>query len=83
MLNVETRGFLNRFVAALAGLAMISLGAIPFLRNGDLFYLNWFGGLVFAPLAVLFGFFTIFCAIFKPNWLAAKRVEGTSHRRRT
>jgi hypothetical protein len=30
MLNVETRGFLNRFVATLAGLAMISLGLIPF-----------------------------------------------------
>jgi hypothetical protein len=49
MLNVETRGFLYRFVAAFAGLAMISMGAIPFLRTGDLLYLNWFGGLVFAP----------------------------------
>jgi hypothetical protein len=77
---VETRGFLNRFVATLAGLVMISLGAIPFLRNGDLFYLNWFGGLVFAPLAVLFGLFTIFCAIFKPNWLAARRVERTTRK---
>jgi hypothetical protein len=36
---------------------------------------NWFGGLVFAPFALIFGVFTIGCALFKPSWLAAKRTQ--------
>jgi hypothetical protein len=51
----------------LAGLAMISLGVVPILKRGDIFYTNWFGGLVFAPLAILFGVFTIGCALFRPK----------------
>jgi hypothetical protein len=75
MFKVEQHGFLYRLVALLSGLAMISLGVIPFARGGDIFYKNWFGELVFAPFAVLGGIFTIFCAIFKPDWLAARPVE--------
>jgi len=82
MLNVESRGLLNRFTAGLAGLAMISYGVITFLRNGDFFYANYFGGLVFTPLAVLAGIFTIFCAIFKPEWLGAKPAQHGSRRHR-
>jgi hypothetical protein len=55
MFKAEPRGFLYRLVAALAGLSMISLGVLPILGRGDMFYANWFGGLVFAPIAVLFG----------------------------
>ena len=72
MLNTEPRRPLARIVAALAGLAMVCLGAAPLIiRRGDMFYTNWFGGLIFAPLAIIFGVFTIGCALFKPNWLAA------------
>jgi hypothetical protein len=73
MLNKEPRRFLLRGVAALAGLAMICLGAAPFLRSGELFYTNWFGGLVFEPLSIVFGVFTIGCALFRPKWLSAMR----------
>jgi len=75
MLNVEPSGFLNRFVAVLAGLAMISLGGVALIKK-DLFYTNWFGELVFAPIAVIFGLFTIWCALFKPDWLARKSVAN-------
>jgi hypothetical protein len=69
MLN-NPHGFLFRFVITLLGLAAIALGLAPILQHG-LFYSNWFGELVFAPLAILFGLFLIYCAIFKPDWLKA------------
>jgi len=72
MLNTEPNRPLLRTVAGLAGLAMISLGVAPVLKRGDIFYSNWFGGLVFAPLAIIFGLFTIGCALFKPSWLATR-----------
>ena len=71
MLNVDQRGLLYRSIAAISGVAMVGMGVAPIVRTGDLSYTNWFGGLVFAPIAILFGVFTVFCAIFKPDWLAA------------
>jgi uncharacterized membrane protein len=76
MLRVKPGGVLERFVAFLVGLAMISLGVTPYLRNGNVLYTNWFGDLVFTPVAVLAGIFTIYCAVFKPEWLAANRMKG-------
>ena len=73
MLNTEPPRPLPRIVASLAGLAMISLGAAPILKGGDIFYTNWFGGLVFSPFAIICGLFTIGCAVFKPSWLSARR----------
>lgn len=73
MLNTEPQRPLFRIVAGLAGLGMISLGVAPFLKRGDIFYTNWFGGLVFSPLAIIFGLLTIGCALFKPTWLSATR----------
>jgi hypothetical protein len=80
MLNTEPQRPLARIVAALAGLAMTCLGVAPLVRRGDMFYTNWFGGLVFVPFAIIFGVFTIGCALFKPHWLAATR--KTLRRRR-
>jgi len=73
MLKHRATAPLTRIVAGLAGLAMISLGVAPILNRGDIFYANWFGGLVFSPLAIIFGLFTIGCAVFKPSWLSATR----------
>ena len=73
MLNTEPQRPLIRIVAGLAGVAMICLGVAPILGRGDISYTNWFGGLVFAPLAIMFGIFTIGCAVFKPSWLSAIR----------
>jgi len=73
MLSTEPQRPLPRIVAGLAGLAMISLGVAPILKRGDIFYTNWFGGLVFSLLAIIFGLFIIGCAVFKPSWLSATR----------
>ena len=76
MLNTDPQRPLTRIVAGLAGVAMICIGLAPLLRRGDMFYTNWFDGLVFAPLAILFGIFTIWCAAFKPMWLDARRQKS-------
>lgn len=81
MLNTEPQRLLTRVVAGFLGLAAIGLGMSSMLRRGDLFYTNWWGGLVFAPLAVIFGLFIIGCAFFKPSWLAAPR--NPDHRKRS
>jgi len=52
---------------------MIGFGLRPILSSGDLNYQNWFGGLVFAPLAIVCGVFLLFAAMFKPQWLQPTR----------
>ena len=75
MLNTDSPGFLYRIVAVIAGFAIIGFGAAPLLQRSDLFATNWFGGLVFAPLAIVLGLTVIVFAFFKFEWLMAKRVE--------
>jgi hypothetical protein len=70
MFNPDPNRWLNRCVALVAGLVMVSLGLRPVLL-GHMHYVNWFGGLVFAPLGILFGLIVIVAAIFKPHWLQA------------
>ena len=53
MLNTEPRRPLVRIVAALAGLAMVGFGVGTLVRRGDMFYTNWFGGLVFRTVGNL------------------------------
>jgi hypothetical protein len=72
MLKLNPQGWFFRIVVALVGLSLLSIGMVPLIHNGDLFFANWFGGLLFAPLAILGGLFIIFCAIFRPEWLEAK-----------
>jgi hypothetical protein len=50
----------------LLGLSSIGLGLAAF-REGNLFYPNWWGGPVFAPLAITFGIIFIVGALFKPK----------------
>jgi len=80
MLNTEPMRPMTRIVAGCGGLSMVVFGVGSILRRGDMFYTNWFGGLVFGPLAILLGVFIIGCAVFKPSWLAAAR--DTNLRRR-
>lgn len=75
MLNTDPHGFLYRVVAAVAGLAIIGFGVGPLLHSGGLFGTNWFGELVFAPLAMILGLIVVGFALFKPEWLVAKRIE--------
>ncbi len=53
-----------RFGLVVVALMVIGTGLIPLLK-GDLFYSNWWGGLVFAPVAVLTGLFFLYLVIFK------------------
>ena len=50
----------------LLGLSAAGLG-LTALRKGSLFYPNWWGGSVFAPLAIIFGAILILGALFKPK----------------
>jgi hypothetical protein len=75
MLNTDPHGFLYRMVALVAGLAIIGFGVGPLLHRGDLFGTNWFGELVFAPLAIVLGLIVVGFALFKHEWLAAKRID--------
>jgi hypothetical protein len=66
MLNPDPKRPLNRVIFITLGVTAIGLGLAP-LRHGYLFYQNWWGGMVFGPLAILFGVLFIVCAIFKPD----------------
>ena len=54
-----------RIGAILVALMIIGTGSIPLLLKGNLFYSNWRGALVFAPLAVLVGIFLLYLILFK------------------
>lgn len=54
MLDFDPRKPLYRVLFSVAGVAIIGVG-VASLRRGDLFYENRWGGLVFAPLAIVFG----------------------------
>lgn len=45
---------IGRLAIGLGGLALIGMGITPML-HGDFSYENWWGGLAFAPIAVLGG----------------------------
>ena len=61
----NTKKLFVRFGAILVALMIIGAGLIPLAFKGDLFYSNWRGALVFAPLAVLVGIFFLFLIVFK------------------
>lgn len=72
MLDTNPRGFLFRGVIVVLGLAATGLGLFPLLTRGETSYTNWWGGLVFAPFAVLFGIALVAMALLKPEWLGSK-----------
>lgn len=59
-----TKNFI-RFGFIVVAFMVIGTGVIPLVVKKDLFYSNWWGGLVFAPLAVLVGCFFLYLIIFK------------------
>jgi uncharacterized membrane protein YcjF (UPF0283 family) len=50
--------------AILIALAVIATGIRPFLK-GDLFYKNWWGGLVFGPITIMAGLLFLYIVVFK------------------
>ena len=69
MLDTDPKRPLTRIVAGVAGLAVFGWGLRAILWQGSLHYRNWFGELVFAPFAILFGLLIILSALFKPEIL--------------
>jgi hypothetical protein len=61
----NTKKLFVRSGLALVALMIIGTGLIPLVLNKNLFYLNWWGGLIFAPLAVIVGIFFLYIVIFK------------------
>ena len=55
---------LQQITFALISLTVILLGAAPLFR-GDFFYSNYWGGLVFGPLAILIGLCGVCVAVFR------------------
>ncbi len=62
-------------VAGVAGLTMIEWGLQSILIHGELHYRNWFGEIIFAPLAIVFGLIVVGGALFKPEILARTAVR--------
>jgi hypothetical protein len=55
-----------RLYLALGSVLVVVIGAGTMVRGGTN-YLNWWGGLVFAPAAILIGALGLFIAIFRPG----------------
>lgn len=58
----------QRLVVAVLGLALFLTGLEPMAR-GEYSYLNWYRGLVFAPVALIMGGLIIYFAAFHPQFL--------------
>jgi len=69
MLDTDPKRPLARVIAGLAGLAVFGWGVRGISLQGDLHYRNWFGELIFAPFAILFGLVIVLSALFKPEIL--------------
>jgi 1,4-dihydroxy-2-naphthoate octaprenyltransferase len=57
---------LKRFGCGLVGMLAIAFGLFHPQHAYSYSYRNWFGGLVFGPIAVVFGAIAVLAAIF--NW---------------
>jgi hypothetical protein len=66
MLKFDPHKPFYRALFMLVGLVFIGFG-IAALQRGSMTYQNWWGGLVFAPFAIIFGIIFILGAIFKPS----------------
>lgn len=72
MFSSDPKKPLYRGVYVLVALAFLGLGLGPILSRGDLFYENWYGELVFCPVAIAAGLLTLWAALFKPEILGKR-----------
>ncbi len=66
MLNFDPARPVFRALFLVLGAVMIGIGITPLL-HGNVSYENWWGGLAFAPFAIVFGIIIVLGAIFKPT----------------
>jgi hypothetical protein len=73
---------LNQVIFVLLALCIIFLG-IGALLKGDLVYRNYWGGAVFAPMAIAIGLFILYVVLFRWRKLSQKpeRLKGRAARR--
>ena len=65
MIKKSSKKRVVRSGAILIALTLIGTGLISVMLKRDLFYSNWWGGLVFAPLTMLAGIFLLYLVVFK------------------
>jgi uncharacterized membrane protein len=67
---IKTLGpaWVRRTILALISFLIVMLGAAT-LFHGKLEYYNWWGGMIFAPFAIVIGSLGFAIAVFKPNVL--------------
>lgn len=70
-----------RIAIALGGLALIGMGITPIL-HGDFSYENWWGGLAFAPIAVLGGAAILVASIVVRFRKPQENEKGHQHKKR-
>jgi uncharacterized membrane protein len=58
--------WVRRTILALISFLIVMLGAAT-LFHGKLEYYNWWGGIIFAPFAIIIGSLGLVIAAFKPN----------------
>jgi hypothetical protein len=80
--NVLRSERLGRVIFTLVALSLILAGILALLK-GDLFYGYYWGGPVFAPLAIAIGVFCLYLSVFRWRTLAQRpeRLKGRAARR--
>lgn len=61
----KNRKLISRVGLIILSLLLIGAGAMTIFLRKDITYSNYWGGLVFAPLVIIIGFFLIYLAVFK------------------
>ena len=72
-MNKRKRNALAKILVIISAILLILTGAITLVR-GRLHYANYWGGAVFAPIAIIIGIFLLILAIFK--WEKLKKKVG-------
>ncbi len=57
----------SRFVFAIMSLTIVLLGLLAIFRSPILSYRNWWGGLVFAPFAIVVGALFFLVMVIRPD----------------
>ena len=63
------------------GLGSLSIGLVPLLKGAS-FSQNYWGGVVFAPLTVIFGLLILYASTFGWNSLLRRQAESQTRKRR-
>jgi len=74
MLDNKKREIFGKIVLSFFALLLILFGVLHLFR-GEMNYPNYWGGVVFAPIAILFGCLLLFVVLFK--WKSIEKSDTT------